>query len=444
MAPRFDPAVLAPDPPKRRLMLDVLEAGLHAVEPAAAVNRHLGRDGNYLVVGDSVMALPGAGVTVLALGKAAAAMASAAVDRLAVPVRGIVVSPEPAHVPGLEPIQAAHPLPDTSSQRAGRRMLELASEAGSGDLVIVLLSGGGSALAELPAAGLDLADIVATNEVLLRSGAAIEEINVVRKHISALKGGRLAAAAAPARLITLAISDVAGGSPATIASGPTLPDPSTYSDALEIVERRHLDLPEAVVQHLDAGVSGRIADTPTAGRVFDEQAFVVVASGADAAAAARAAAASRNIDADVESNTMSGQAREMGVRIADRARRLNRRAILIYAGETTVTVTGSGLGGRNQELALAAAITLDGNAGTLVAALGTDGIDGPTDAAGAMVDGLTLVRGGSKGLDAAAALANNDSNSFLAASGDLLRCGPTGTNVGDLVLAFTDHATSSD
>ncbi len=436
MAPRFDSAVLAPDPEQRRLLLDVIEAGLQAVDPSAAVPRHLRRRGDELIVGDAAVPLPVGGVTLLAFGKAAAAMARATIECLeGIRTRGIVVSSEPTQVPGLEVIQAAHPVPDASSEHAGRRLLELASGAGSDDLVIVLVSGGGSALAEVPAADLSLTDIIATSEALLRSGVAIDDFNVVRKHISAFKGGRLAVAAAPARMVTLAVSDVAGSPAATIASGPTVPDPSTFGDALEIIESRGLQIPEPVLRHLRAGVAGRHADTPKGGIVFDRQVFQVIADGAHAAEAARASAAARGITASVESTTISGEARDVGTRIAGKARRLDPGRMLVYAGETTVTVTGSGVGGRNQELALAAAVALNGVDGTLVAALGTDGIDGPTDAAGAIVDGLTLARGGKMGLDAVTALANNDSGSFLAASGDLLRCGPTGTNVGDLVIA---------
>lgn len=439
MAVQFDPAVLAADPGPRSEVLAVLAGALAAADPAEAVRRHLRRLGGALALGRRRVSVPRGRVIVLSLGKAAAAMAEAALEALGgLEVTGVLAAPAATarQVGPLGAIAGGHPLPDAGSLRAGHRLLALADDAGENDLVLVLLSGGGSALAEVPAPGLTLEDLVAANRALLGSGAPISEVNTVRRHLSALKGGRLAEAAAPARLITLAISDVVGGAPEAIAGGPTVPDPTTYSDALAVVGRRRPALPDVIAGVLRDGAAGRRPDTPKGGAAFAGP-VRVVADGAAAARGAQAAASSRGIDARVSSTAVEGEARIVGTRLGEAARVLLPGRMLISAGETTVTVGGSGRGGRNQEVALAAAIALAGDPRrALAASFATDGVDGPTDAAGGIGDSGTVQRGQARGLAAATALAENDSLPYLSATGDLLRCGPTGTNVGDIMIAY--------
>ncbi len=413
---RFDPAVLATDPTHRSLVLDVLGAALDAVEPVEATRSAL----EGFQRGERPPIL-------LGIGKAARGMAAGAAAAFG-DVRGTVVTPDPgAAPPGIEVVAGEHPTPGPGSLAGGHRLLEVAASATSDDLVLALVSGGGSACAEVPAAGLTLADLAATTDVLLRSGAPITAINAVRRHLSALKGGRLAEAASPAIVVTLIVSDVAGGDVSDVAGGPTVPDPTTPEEALEILSARGLleALPPAVVAHLRS--EGPPPKTGPWGPVQ------VVASGLQAAEGARRAAAAEGVPASVLTTLLSGEAAEVGREMASLAREAG-PSMLIAAGETTVRVSGIGVGGRNQELALAAGIALDGEAGLLVASLGTDGIDGPTDAAGGIGDGATVARGQRRGMDAGAALAGNDSNRYLAATGDLLKTGPTGTNVGDVVV----------
>jgi glycerate 2-kinase len=434
----FDPAVLAADPGPRAEVLAALAGALAAADPAAAVRRHLGRRGQGLLLGQRRVSPPRGRVIVLSVGKAAVAMADAAWKALGgLEVTGMVVAPAAARPVGpLEVVAGGHPLPDAGSLQAGRRLLMLAGQAGSDDLVLVLVSGGGSALAEVPAPGLTLEDLAAANRALLSSGAPITEINTVRRHLSALKGGRLAQAAAPARLATLLVSDVVGSAPETIAGGPTVPDRTTFADALAVVEGRGLTVPAPVANFLREGAAGRRPETPKGGAAFTGP-VLVVADGTAAAWGATAAAASRGIEARVSSTTVEGEARLVGARLGEIARGLAPGRMLVSAGETTVTLAGPGRGGRNQEVALAAAVALAGDpGGALVTSFATDGVDGPTDAAGGIGDAGTVERGQARGLDAAAALAENDSLPYLSSTGDLLRCGPTGTNVGDVMIAY--------
>lgn len=438
MAAAFDPAVLAPDPGPRADVLAVLGGALAAADPAVAVRRGLRRRGGRLLVGETRVPLPRGRVVVLGLGKAAAAMAGAALEALeGAEVTGAIAVPAPTGPVGpLEVLPGGHPSPDAGSLAAGRRLLALAEEAGADDLVLVLVSGGGSALAEVPAPGLTLEDLAEANDALLRSGAPITEVNTVRRHLSALKGGRLAEAAAPARLATLVVSDVVGSPLAAIAGGITVPDPTTYADALDILRRGGIIVPRAVLALLREGAAGPRPETPKGGSAFAGP-VVVVADGAAAARGAAEAAAVREIFARVRSTTVEGEARLVGARLGEAARRLAPGEMEISAGETTVTIAGEGKGGRNQEVALAAGIALAGDpGGSLVASFATDGVDGPTDAAGGIGDAGTTERGKVRGLAAAACLAANDSYRYLAAASDLLRCGPTGTNVGDVMVAY--------
>ncbi len=432
---RFAPEVLAPDPARRRVILEILEHAIDAVDPERVIRGALEGTGRGLLACGEEVGAPD-GVTVLALGKAAPSMAEAALDVLGdLVVDGVVASPWGTGPPGLVARRGGHPVPDRGSIAAGEALLDAArraGRAGSGRVVLVLLSGGGSATAEVPWPGLTLDDLAATTSALLRSGADITQVNAVRKHCSALKGGRLATAAHPARLVTLVISDVAGNPLDVIASGPTVPDPSTFAGALEVA--RGAPAAPAVLAHLESGTAGGVPETPVGGPVFDRQVIEVIADGAAAAHAAARAARGNGIEARVQGTNLAGEARDAGTDVASAARALG--GMHVWAGETTVEVLGRGLGGRNQELALAAGITLEGDDRVVVASLGTDGVDGPTDAAGAIGDGGTVARGMRARRDARAALAANDAHPYLEAAGDLLVTGPTGTNVGDVVIAW--------
>ncbi len=367
---------------------------------------------------------------VIASGKAAVAMVRglAAVTDIE---SGVVVTTvdEPAPVPV---IVGGHPVPNEGSLEAARRALELAALCGQGETLVYLISGGSSALLELPLNNLSLEDVAAVNRALLHSGATIAETNTVRKHLSGVKGGRLAQWAARARLVTLVLSDVPGDALDVIGSGPTVPDPTTFADALAVLDRyRLLDrVPPVTVDLLSAGVAGEITESEIEPHPNHE--VRIVASPATAARAAADAARSRGLTAEIITTVMEGESRDAAVDVVT-----GRRTgvdVLVCSGETTVTVEGTGWGGRNQEAALAAAIAIEGRPITFLAA-DTDGKDGTTEAAGAVVDGRTVGRGRAKGLNAMVALRDNDAGTFLAETGDLLVTGPTGTNVASLWLA---------
>jgi glycerate-2-kinase len=428
----------------------ILDAGIAAADPRAAVLRALSLEGDALRVagGETIELGTGGRVWIVGAGKAAAGMARGALEVLGGRVAGGVVTvpaggPAP-RLPGLEVWAAAHPVPDTHGLAAATAALATARAAGEDDLVLCLLSGGASALWAAPPAGVSLGDLRDATERLLRSGAPIAETNAVRKHLSRIAGGWLARAAAPARLVTLALSDVVGSAPDAIGSGPTVPDPTTFRDALEVLLRREVEVPPAVRAHLQRGDAGEAPETPKPGDpAFARASYRVVASNRDALAAAAEEAERLGYRTTVVGDDMQGEAREVGAEVAALAwgahaegESARAPAAFLLGGETTVTVRGRGRGGRSQELALAAALEIEGEPGLLVAAVGTDGRDGPTDAAGAMVDGETVARGRAAGLEARDALERNDAHTFLRASGDLVVTGPTGTNVNDLVLVL--------
>ncbi len=416
---RFDPSVLAPDPRRRRVVLEVLEAAVAAVDPASAVEDHLRFDGGRIEI-DGGLPAPRR-VDVLAVGKAAAAMCRAASKVLGGAVgRMLVVSEHEEELPsGARFLRGEHPWPGPGSLAAGRAALEFARTVAPDDRLVVLVSGGGSALVEVPADGLTLDDLAATHRALMDRGVPIHELNTVRRHLSKVKNGGIARAHGRP-LVTLLVSDVVDGPASDVASGPTLPDGSAPADALAVIRRSGADVPQAVVAHLQA------ASPPPP---VDPGPWQVVADGARAATAAMQRAATLGLDARVATTSLRGEARVEGPRACREAP----GGLTVLAGETTVHVTGGGRGGRNQEAALAAAMAIEGS-DILFAAFGTDGIDGPTDAAGAIVDGGTVAR--AEGFDPAAALDDNDAYPFLRASGDLLVCGPTGTNVGDVWLVW--------
>jgi hydroxypyruvate reductase len=381
---------------------------------------------------------PPAGRTVVAAaGKAAAAMARMVEDAWKGPLDGLAVTRYGHGVPvrSIEVIEAGHPNPDEASQRAAARILDLAQGLTADDLLLCLISGGGSALLALPAPGLTLADKQAVTKALLRSGAAIDEINCVRKHLSAIKGGRLAAAAFPAPTVALLISDVPGDDPAVIASGPTVADPTTFAEARAVLDRYAIVPPPAVARHLAEAAD----ETPKPGdpRLVNSRA-VLVATPQDALEAAAAAARRLGYAPLILGNAIEGEAREVARVHAGIVRQIRRfgqplapPCVLLSGGETTVTVRGQGRGGRNAEFLLALAIALGGAPGVSALACDTDGIDGVEDNAGAVLHPDSLARAAALGLDAKALLADNDSYAFFAALGDLIVTGPTRTNVND-------------
>lgn len=430
----------------------ILEAALAAVEPRAAMARALALDGETLVAaGTERVDLGGVDrILLVGAGKAAAGMALGALDVLGeritagtVTVRDGYARPLPARI---ETWEAAHPVPDTRGLAGAASALRTARAAGPRDLVLCLLSGGASALWPAPPPGVSLSDLQGVTAALLRSGVPIGGANTVRKHLSRIAGGWLARAAWPARVVALVVSDVVGSPPEVIASGPTVPDPTTYADALEVLRAYAVEVPPAVRAHLQAGAAGEIPETPKPdGLAFGRVSTHVVARNRDALEAAAREAERLGYRATVVSDTMEGEARAVGAEVAALAWGAHAEgasgrlpAAFLLGGETTVTVRGPGRGGRSQELALSAAVELDGEPGVIVAAMGTDGTDGPTDAAGAVVDGTTVARGRERGVDARAALDRNDAYPFLRATGDLLVTGPTGTNANDLVLVLVD------
>jgi hydroxypyruvate reductase len=434
----------------RRHAIDILSAAVAAADPRAAIERALRRDGSRLYVGDAAIDLGvRRRVIVVGAGKAATRMA-AAVDTILQdrPLAGVVVTKhgygEP--LPRLEVIEAGHPLPDAAGARGARRVADLAGGATADDLVLVLISGGGSALLPLPAPGVNVEDKIAATDLLLRCGASIVDVNCVRKHLSRIKGGWLARMAAPAEIVTLVLSDVLGNPLDAIASGPTVPDPTTFRDALEVVDRFGMrgHLAGAVRGYLERGLAGVEPETPKPGDAafLRSRAFVIGDIVMAAAAAARRASA-LGYDTRLEGTNVVGEAREVGAAFAAALRNVQRTqgaSCRIIGGETTVTVRGDGRGGRNQEVALGGAAPLEGTRDVVVAAFGTDGTDGPTDAAGAVVDGTTISRARARNLEPAEALRRNDAYSFFDALDDLIITGPTHTNVNDLTIGLIGPA----
>ena len=367
---------------------------------------------------------------VIGAGKAAATMARAVEEHWQGPLEGLVVTRYSHSVPtqAVEVVEAAHPVPDAGGREAAARILAMAEGLGADDLALCLISGGGSALLTLPAQGIALADKQAVTGALLRSGAAIGEINCVRKHLSAIKGGRLGAACHPARLVSLLISDVPGDDPAVIGSGPTVPDPTTFADALAVLRTYGIDEPAAVIRHLERGAE----ETPKEGdsRLAGAETRIV-ATPAMALAAAADAAREAGYAPVILGDALEGEARALARDHAALALSAAPGTVLLSGGEATVTVTGAGRGGPNAEYALALALALDGAPGIFAIACDTDGIDGTENNAGALVTPETLARGRAAGEDAAARLAANDAYGFFAALDDLVMTGPTLTNVND-------------
>jgi glycerate 2-kinase len=390
----------------------------------------------------SALPQPVAGRTVVVgAGKASAAMARAFEQLWPGPLEGLVVTRHGHAAPceRIEIVEASHPVPDAAGQQAARRILDLAQGLSADDQLVFLVSGGGSALLALPAPGLTLEDKQTVTRALLRCGATIGEINTVRKHLSAIKGGRLAAAAAPARVVTIAISDVPGDDPAVIASGPTVPDPSTFADARAVLAKYGIAEPASVMAHLAVAHQ----ETPKPGDpIFAKASYTMIASPMQALTAAADAAQAQGVTPIVLSDRIEGESRDIGLMHAAIALQLREGlrigtdnvtlpAVLLSGGETTVTVRGQGRGGRNSEFLLSLAAALDGAGGISAIACDTDGIDGTEDNAGAMLFPDSIARAAANGVAIKAKLAENDAWGFFDALGDLVVTGPTLTNVND-------------
>ncbi len=395
------------------------------------------------VIRNFLPARPKGRTVVVGAGKGAAQLARAFERAWDAPVEGVVVTRYGYAVPceRIRVLEAAHPVPDEAGLAASRALLDEVSGLTADDLVVALVCGGGSALLPSPPDGLTLADEIAVNEALLASGAPISAMNAVRKHVSTIKGGRLAAAAAPARVVSLVVSDIPGDNPALVASGPTVPDGSTRQDALRIVGTYGMKLPASVMAHLG---SPR-ADAPLSDdAVFAANEVHIIASAAVSLEAAAEEARGRGVDAVVLSDAMEGEAREVGSvhaaiarEVATRNRPFMKPVLILSGGETTVTLRPradgrKGKGGRNSEFLLSFAIGIDGVGGINALAADTDGIDGSEDNAGAFADGGSVARMRAAGVDAKAMLAGNDAWTAFDAAGDLFAPGPTGTNVNDL------------
>ena len=429
------------------------QAALIAVAPETCLRRALHVEGDQLYVAKETFDLSRIQrIIVVGMGKASDRMAATLEDLLGerisgglvVTADGYRVATHRAATQKVEIVEASHPLPDARGRAAAERIVSLVKEANEEDLVIVLISGGGSALLPLPASGIVLSDLAATNELLLRSGAKIQEINTVRKHLSQVKGGQLTRHAFPAQVLALVLSDVPGDPLNAIASGPTVGDPTTFDQVKRILHRYGLweEIPNSVRERIEAGVRRTIEETPKPGdAVLQRVTTTIIGSGSDAVEATLAKGERLGYHTLVLTTTLEGEAREVGKMLAAVAREeaSNGRpvplpALILAAGETTVTVQGTGKGGRNQELALSAALGIEGLSGVVVASLGTDGRDGPTDAAGGMVDGETVGRMRERGIDPGEYLEENNSYKALEEAGDLIVTGPTGTNVADMCL----------
>ncbi len=425
--PKSDPGG---DP--KAFLTALFQAAVAAASPAEAIPRHLPEPPSEASGGRTI---------VVGAGKAAAAMAKAVEDHWPGKLEGLVVTRYGHGLPAgegpsrIEVVEAGHPVPDDAGEHAAARILELAQGAGEHDLLLCLISGGGSALLPLPAAGFSLEEKQAVNRALLRSGATIGEINCVRKHLSAIKGGRLAAAAFPARVVSLIISDVPGDDPAVIASGPTVPDPTSQADAVAILKKYDIHRNSRLLHLLERYGT----ESPKPGdAAFAKVENILIARPQRSLEAAAALAEGAGVTPLILGDSLEGESREVALVMAGIAAQVRRHgqpvrapALLLSGGETTVTVTGEGRGGRNAEFTLAFAIAAAGWENLHVLACDTDGIDGSEDNAGAYADGNSLARGHAMGLDGKARLADNDAYGFFQGLGDLISTGPTRTNVND-------------
>src|SRR4051812_4001463 len=415
------------DADARALLRDLFDAALSAARPATCLAPYIDK-----------LQPPKGKTVVIGAGKASAAMARAVEDRWRYPLEGLVVTRYGygETCKRIEIVEAAHPVPDEKGRAAAGRILEKVKGLSPDDLLLCLISGGASALLALPAPGLSLADKQEVNRALLKSGANIGEMNTVRKHLSAIKGGRLAIAAQPARVLSWLISDVPNDDPGVIGSGPTVADATTFADALAVLVKYKIDPPPAVRAHLVAGAAGKIEETPKPGdpRLARVE-TVIVATPKRSLEAAAAVARGKGFDVVMLGDNLEGEARLLGEQHAklarDMAKRIKQPTVILSGGETTVTVHGQGRGGRNVEYLLAEAIAADGAPGIWGLSADTDGVDGAEEIAGAIFTPDTLERARAKGADPQAILDDNDGHGFFERLGDSLVTGPTRTNVND-------------
>ena len=426
----------------------IFEASLAAADPILLVRRSLQLDGAILQAGKRLYDLARySNLYVVGAGKAAAKMARAVEALLGERIAGGIVIVKHGHsipLKKLKIVEAGHPIPDPAGIKATEAIIRLLRRTQKNDLILCLVSGGASALLSCPVVGLSLQDKQRTTQALLNCGARIQEVNAIRKHISGIKGGRLAELAYPSTVLSLILSDVIDDSMDNIGSGPTAPDSSTFADCLSIIDRYGVGdmIPLAVTTFLKKGAAGEIADTPKADNpIFQQVQNLLIGNNQLALVAAKEKAQALGYNTLILSSSVEGEARSLAIDHVVSARDvlsssspIRPPACIISGGETTVTIRGAGLGGRNQEFALAAALEIDGLNGIVVLSGGTDGTDGPTDAAGGIVDGTTVQRARDQGLNARSYLERNDSYPLLKAVGDLLITGPTLTNVMDLRL----------
>jgi len=428
--------------------VEIFRAGINAVAPEKVIKASCSKKGSTVTLGRLPIDLTDyRRIYVIGAGKATAPMAAAMEALLGERITGGIICVKYGHVCPLETIrivEAGHPVPDQNGVAASRQMLEIAGKAEENDLVICLISGGGSALLPRPAEGITLDDKQKVTEILLACGATIHEFNAIRKHLSAIKGGQLAVAAYPATLVSLVLSDVVGDDLDVIASGPTVPDGSTYHDCIRIVEKYQISgrLPQSVRKRFQAGIAGRIEDTPKHDlAVFAKTHTRVIGSNLDALKAAETEAEQRGYSTLILSSLIEGEAEQVAKLHTAVARQVQQTghpisapACILSGGEATVTLKGNGKGGRNQEFVLCCVKDIAGPEPVVLLSGGTDGNDGPTDAAGAIADHLTLERASQKNLKIDEYLQNNDSYHFFQHLDDLIVTGPTNTNVMDIRL----------
>lgn len=435
----------------REAAKSIARSAIQAVDPEGLIHRAVKLEGSRLTIGKgSVDLAQFKRIVVVGAGKASASMAKALEDILGGRISDGVIVVKDGHakpLKRLKVVEAGHPVPDERGVEGARLILSLVEKNARADtLVLCVISGGGSALMPLPAEGITLRHKQETTKLLLECGASIDEVNAVRKHISKIKGGRLARAAAPARLFSLLLSDVVGDALDVIASGPTVGDPSTFPQVRAVMEKYEIwnRAPESVRDAIEQGLKGESEETPKPDdKILERVSNVIIGNNRRALEAASAKAVSLGFHPLILTTCVSGEAREVGAVFASIAIEAEKShnpvpppACILAGGETTVTIRGSGKGGRNQELALSAALKLATAKNIVVASIGTDGTDGPTDAAGAIVDTTSVERARQGGLDPLDFLSRNDSYPLLQKTGDLLVTGPTGTNVMDLLIAL--------
>ena len=433
-------------PPSGRIVEEIYYAAIKAVEPYNAVLsqkekiRKVYEEGNFNKL------------FVVGFGKASPSMAMAIEDNFSeVITEGVIVTKYGHTKRNLKSVikvyEAGHPLPDENGLKATEKIKNLLSAADEKTMVLCLISGGGSSLLVAPVDGIDLASKREINSLLLNSGAEIEEINTVRKHLSKVKGGRLAELAYPAKVLSLIISDVIGDKIDVIASGPTAPDPSTYEDAIEVLKKYNLwkKIPQNIKEVLEKGRKGLVHETPKRdSKIFEKVENIIVGSNKIALRSAKKKAEEMGFETEILTFELKGEAREAGRWLAEKAVRFlnskgrNRKICLLSGGETTVSVKGNGTGGRNMEFALSFAMEIEGKNGITLLSAGTDGTDGPTDAAGAIVDGETIKKAKRMGINPGAYLKKNDSYNFFKKVGGLFITGPTGTNVMDIQVVILE------